>query len=126
MLEQFLRIQLFVDNILDLVVLQQDGALPHIVRNYFNETFPGRWVVRGSPRFLAERSPDLTPLDLFAWGHTKARVYKVKIKDFQHLRGRISAAARTITPAMLQRVFRCTEERWQLYLDMEDNYVERQ
>ena len=83
------------------MVLQQDGALPHIVRNYFNETFPGRWVVRGSPRFLAERSPDLTPLDLFAWGYTKTQVYKVKIRGFQHLRGRISAAAPTITPSFV-------------------------
>ena len=126
MIELFLQPQLFADNILDLVVLQQDGTLPHIVRNYFNEMFPGRWIRRGSPWFLAERSPDLTPLDFFAWGHTKTQVYKVKIRDFQHLRWRISAAARTITPAMLQRVFRCTEERWQLCLDMEGNHVERQ
>ena len=51
MLEQFLQPQLFADNILDLVVFQQDGDLPHIVRNYLNETFPGRRIGRGSPRF---------------------------------------------------------------------------
>ena len=126
MLEQFLQPQLFADNILDSVVFQQDGAPPHIVRNYLNETFPGRWIGRGSPRFWAARSPDLTPLDFFAWGHIKSQVYEVKIRDLQHLRERISAAVRTITPAMLQRVFRCTEERWQLCLDMEGNHVERQ
>ena len=82
--------------------------------NYLNETFPGRWIGRSSPRFWAVRSPDLTPLDFFAWGHIKTQVYKVKIRESQHLRDRISAAVRTITPAMLQRVFRCTEERWQL------------
>ena len=41
MLEQFLKPQLFADNILDLVVFQQNGALPHfahIVRNYLNES----------------------------------------------------------------------------------------
>ena len=47
MLEQYLQLQLFADNILDLVVFQQDGALPHFahnVRHYLNETFPGRWI----------------------------------------------------------------------------------
>ena len=62
----------------------------------------------------------------FAWGHIKTQVNKVKIMDLQHLRERISAAVYTITPAMLQRVFRCTEERWYLCLDMEGNHVERQ
>ena len=44
-LEQFLQAQLFADNILDLVVFQYDGALPHFahsVRNYLNEMLPGR------------------------------------------------------------------------------------
>ena len=56
MLDQFLQPQLFADNILDFVVFQQDGAPPHyahIVRNYLNETFPGRWFEPGSPRFWA-------------------------------------------------------------------------
>ena len=120
-------LQLFADNILDSVVSQQDGAPPHfayIVRNYLNETFPGRWIERGSPRFWAARLPDLTPLDFFAWGHIKTPVYKVKIRELEHLRERVSAAVHTITPAMSQRVSRCTEERWQLCLDMEGNHIE--
>ena len=99
MLEQFLQPQLFADNILDLMVFQQDGALPHFahsVRNYLNETFPGRWIGRGSPRFWTAPSRDLMPLDFFAWGHIKTQVNKVKIRDLQHLRERISAAVHTI------------------------------
>ena len=129
MLEQFLQPQLFAKNILDLVVFQHDGALlhlVHIVRNYLNETFPGRWIGRVSPRFWPARSPDLTPLDFFAWGHINTQVNKVKIRDMQHLRERILSAVRTITPAMLQLVFRYTEEKWQLCLDMEGGRVERQ
>ena len=34
----------------------------HIVRNYLNETFPGRWIGRDSPRFWVARSRDLTPV----------------------------------------------------------------
>ena len=86
----------------------------------------GEVTERLENEFLAELSPDLTPLDFFAWGHIKTQVYKLKVRDFQHLRGRISAALRTITPAVLQRVFRCTEERWQLCLDMEGNHAKRQ
>ena len=76
--------QLFADNILDFVVFQQDGALPHfvhIVHNYCNETFPGLWIKRVSPRFWAARSHDLMPLDFFAWGHIKTQVNKVTIRD---------------------------------------------
>ena len=84
MIEQFQHPQLFADNILDLVVFQQDGAPPHfahIVSTYLNEAFPGRWIGRGSPRFWAARSRDLTPLDIFAWGHIKTQLNKVKIRD---------------------------------------------
>ena len=84
MLEQFLQPQLFPDNILDFVVFQQDGALPHfahIVRNYLNETFKRRWIGRVSSRFWAARSRDLTPLYIFAWGHIKTQVNKVNIRD---------------------------------------------
>ena len=37
----------------------------------------------------APRSPDLNPLDFFLWGYLKARVYRVKIRDIDHLRERI-------------------------------------
>ena len=113
-------------NILDFVVFPQDGAqvhFVHIVCKYLNETFPGRWIERVSQRFWIACSRDLTPLDFFAWGHIKTQVNKVKIRDLQHLHKRISATVNTITPAMLQRVFRCTEKRWYLCLDMEGNRV---
>ena len=84
MLEQFLQHQLFADNILDLIMFLQDGALPHfvhIVRNYLNETFPGRCIGRGSPRFWTARSRNLTPLEFFSWGHIMTQVNTVKIRD---------------------------------------------
>ena len=104
MLEQSLEPQLLADNILDLAVFQQDSAPPlfaHIVRNYLNERFPGRWIGRGSPQFWTARSPYLTLLEFFRLGHIKTQVNKVKIRDLQHLSERISAVMRTITPAML-------------------------
>ena len=47
---------------------QQDGAPPHFgihVRNYLNETFPGRWIGRRGSIEWPPRSPDLTPLDFY-------------------------------------------------------------
>jgi hypothetical protein len=37
------------------------------VNTFLGETFPGRWVGRGGPTVWPPRSPDLTPLDIFAW-----------------------------------------------------------
>ena len=38
------------------------------VTTFLDETFPGRWVGRGSPTAWPPSSSDLTPLDFFAWG----------------------------------------------------------
>lgn len=56
----------------------QDGAPPHFsiaVRNHLNERFPHRWIGRGSEFAWPARSPDLNPLDFFAWGYMKSLVY---------------------------------------------------
>jgi hypothetical protein len=68
MLSEYLVPQLQQACIKDAVVLQLDGARPHFalhVRDYLNETFPGRWTGRGSeaspaPFAWPPRSPDLT------------------------------------------------------------------
>ena len=127
LLQQFLEPQLIQDGILDSVVYQQDGASPHFalsVRNYLNDTFPGRWIGRASLRLLAPRLPDLTPMNFFAWGFIKANVYQVKINGLEQLKTHIFAAAEQITPDMLARVFRPTEERWDMCFDLWGHYVE--
>ena len=103
------------DQVIETVMYQRGGAPPHfsnIVRDHLNEVFPNRWIGRGSPRIWAPRSPDLTSLDFFAWGYIKAQVYRVKIRrGHPELQNRIEAAMDTITPKLLQRVFRSTVER---------------
>ncbi|KAJ8883193.1 hypothetical protein PR048_015033 [Dryococelus australis] len=37
--------------------------------------YPRRWIERGGPAVWPARSPDLTLLDFFFWGHMKSRVY---------------------------------------------------
>ena len=61
---------------------QHDGAPPHYtirVREFLNEIFPNRWLGRGGPVAWPPRSPDLTPLDCYIWGHMKTLVYETKV-----------------------------------------------
>jgi hypothetical protein len=50
------------------------------------------------------RSPDLTPLDFFLWGHVKNLVYRVPVNNLDTLRNRIRDAMAMVTPEMLQNV----------------------
>jgi hypothetical protein len=85
-------------------LFQQDGALPHFHRDvttFLDATFPGRWVGRGGPTAWPPRSPDLTPLDFFAWDFIKDAAYRRKVWDLADLRQCIIEAVELITPHML-------------------------
>jgi hypothetical protein len=78
---------------------QHDGAPPHFsrqVREYLHELFPNRWFGRGGPVAWPPRSPDLTPLDYYLWGHMKTLVYEIKVDSRAALLDRIFAAAEYI------------------------------
>ena len=93
----------------NIIWFQQDGAPPHYqinVRQYLNQIFPNRWIGRRGSMEWPARSPDLTPLDFFLWGHVKSIVYKTKPLDLADLRRRITLAIRSVTPEMLSNVRR--------------------
>lgn len=72
----------------------QDGAPPHrrrIVTDRLTELFPNRVVALNRPVEWPPRSPDLTPLDFFLWGHIKSRVYITPPADLDDLERRITA-----------------------------------
>ena len=53
---------------------QNDGATPHFakcVRDFLDQTFPGRWLGRRGCVDWPLRSADLTPLDFFFLGAAK-------------------------------------------------------
>ena len=104
------------------MMLQQDGAPPHSsrqVKEYLNTTFPERWIGRGGPHQWPARSPDLTPLDFFLWGHMKSLVYQEKPESRNNLILRIMEAAEEIrgdramlknaTTSVLDRARKCIE-----------------
>lgn len=88
------------------LIFQQDGAPAHYTRNvreWLNEHFRNRWIGRGTiadQPFMATawppRSPDLTPMDFYAWGFMKSYVYESKINTREELVQKIHEAGHAI------------------------------
>lgn len=86
---------------------QNDGCPAHYarrVRDYLNETFPGRWIGRLGPILWPPRSPDLNPLDFFYWGCLKDKVYSKAIYTEEQLRESVIQAAHEISTMSLGRL----------------------
>lgn len=112
------------DDMLDenLLYFQQDGAPPHYtlpVRQFLNRTFPNSWIGRRGPIEWPARSPDLTPLDFFVWGHLKNKIFQNQPDSLADLRQRIINECEKITPVMLQNVRAEFEDR--LYFCLENS-----
>ena len=61
-----------------LVDFRQDGASLLFVGevwNWLNEVIHGRWIGRRGQIEWPPRSPNLSSLDFFLWGHLKSLVY---------------------------------------------------
>ena len=87
----------------------QDGAPPHFaisVRNWLDEHFPGKWIGRRGPIDWPARSPDLTPLDFYVWGHLKQLVYASKPRTINDLKRKIHQGVQQInnTEGLLSKV----------------------
>jgi hypothetical protein len=65
-----------------------------------------RWA-----RCMACKSPDLTPMDFFFWGHTKDQVYRTWVTYLQDLKKRIVHYMEGIKPRMCCNSFRAFEYR---------------
>jgi len=84
---------------------QQDGAPAHnanIVKIFLNEKFKSKWMGTQGPLKWPPRSPDLTPLDFFLWGHVKDIVYAEQSMSLADLKERITSACNKVTPEMLK------------------------
>jgi hypothetical protein len=86
---------------------QQDGAPPHfsiVARQWLNQWLPGRWMGRMGSVEWPPRSPDLTPLDFFLFGHLKSVMYGNQLRSIAELQDNIRAECAAITPGTLRRV----------------------
>ncbi|GFU47859.1 uncharacterized protein TNCV_4966741 [Trichonephila clavipes] len=55
------------------------------VRNYLDVTFGQQWIGRGGPVRWPARSPDLSCLDFYFWGHMKPLVYDTPVDNAEEL-----------------------------------------
>lgn len=88
------------------IVFQNDGCPAHYrltVREHLDNAFPNSWIGRTGPIPWPARSPDLTPLDFYVWGHAKALVYNEEIQNREHLIAKINAAFNTMKEEMRLR-----------------------
>jgi len=109
------------------MIFQQDGHPAHtsrLARAVLNEKFPGRWIGLYGPHEWPPRSPDLTPLDFFAWGFLKNKVYETLPQDPEDLKNKIRHACAEITPAMLKRVRNNFMRRIAFCLEEDGGYIE--
>lgn len=111
----------------DEVYFQQDGAPAHYaraVRDFLDETFPGRWIGRGGPLPWPARSPDLTPLDFFLWGFLKDRVFRTKPANLIEMRDRIVENCLLPDEDMLNRVLESFKSRLFVCMEQEGKQFE--
>ena len=73
------------------------------------------------------RSPDLTPMDFFLWGHIKTLVYETPVETEIELIGRIVAAAGDIAEnhQMMSRVQQSFQRRCQVCIDAGGRHFEQ-
>ncbi|KAJ4450069.1 hypothetical protein ANN_01476 [Periplaneta americana] len=62
---------------------------PLTVRELLNEVILGHWIGRRPPVEWLPKSPDLTPLDFFLWGHLKSVVYSNRPRKLDELQENI-------------------------------------
>jgi len=132
---KFLKNEKFLVNLLEEVPLesrinmwfQQDGHPAHTAkatRMLLNKKFGNHWIGLRGPHEWPPRSPDLTPLDFFLWGHLKQQVYATRPASVEDLKDRIVRACRTISPQILRRVRSAILDRTIFCERMEGSHLE--
>lgn len=121
-LEPFLE-QLHDDE-LQVGYFQQDGATAHTARAtiQFLEQFYGNRLI--SAGLWPARSPDLTPLDYFLFGHLKNTIFKTAIHTIEELEAAIIREINNITEEQLQNVFENMHRRVNLCIASEGHHFE--
>ncbi|XP_039303521.1 uncharacterized protein LOC120357400 [Solenopsis invicta] len=112
----------------DEIIFQQDGHPAHtalLTREILNHRYPQRWIgIYSDLHEWPPRSPDLTPMDFFAWGYIRDQVYQTLPRTREDLINKIQAASRKITPAMLNNVRQSFMRRVALCLEDAGGYFE--
>ena len=103
---------------------QQDGAPAHTsiqVINYLSRQFPDRLISKRGDVLWPPRSPDLTVLDFFVWGHIKQKIWDVprnqQPANLNQLRAAIIRQFAALPRDMIQRLFNAMLDRCRKCID---------
>ena len=133
MLELFIIPDLRASNLLnDNTWFLMDGAPVHFSNNvleYIDDTFPGRWIGRGTQRYPAPiawppRSPDITPLDFYYWGFLKDNVYKNHHPSIASLKDSMIDISNSIPRETFQAVTSQVIVRLQKLIEVNGRHIE--
>lgn len=107
----------------------QDGAPPHrrrTVTDRLTELFGDHVIALNRRVEWPPRSPDLTPLDFFLWGHLKSKVYVTPPRDLDDIEQRIRAEVNILRRdrGMIRRAVQDMRRRAQLCIQRNGGHVE--
>ena len=106
---------------------QHDGCPAHFtarVCEFLNETYPGRWIGRGSLFPWPPRSPDLSCLDFYYWARIKDLVYITRPTTREDMIQRITDAARSLSVAEIETSVLATGQRIQSCIEQDGQHFE--
>ena len=107
----------------------QDGAPAHrrrIVTDRLQQLFGNRVIALNEEVEWPPRSPDLTPLDFFLWGHLKSRIFSSPPANIEELRRRIVDETDVVRQDgdMIRRACQGMLHRAQLCIERNGGHVE--
>ena len=130
MLQTFLWPQLANLPDVDQLHFMQDGAPPHFalsVRQWLDRVFELRWIGRRGPIEWPARSPDMTPLDFYLWGHLKQLVYARHPRTVEDIKDFIRDAISVVNnqPELMNKVLLEFKHRMQLVVENGGSHFEQ-
>lgn len=114
-------------NILPDVWFQLDGAPAHSsgeVDAELTVMFEDRWIGRNGPWKWPPRSPDLSPLDFYFWGHLKSLVYATPVQSREELLNRVTTEITRISRYQIGRATAEVEARILKCLENNGGHIE--
>ncbi|XP_072166862.1 uncharacterized protein [Diadema setosum] len=107
----------------------QDGAPCHRNRattERMTELFGERVIALNRPVEWPPRSPDLTPLDFFLWGHLKSKVFVTPLANLEEMRRRITVEIEALRQdrGLIRRAVRDMLTRTRKCVKREGGYIE--
>lgn len=113
----------------DQIWFMQDGCPAHntlLVNNYLRQIFPNRLIANNGDVPWPARSPDLSPLDYFLWGHTKNKVYLFEPPiNIQILEERVRNIFQTVNRNTLTRVTNAVQKRAEKCIEQGGRHIEQ-